>query len=1175
MKTTFLNVARCLRAKNLKRFKSLVVFYLISTTFLVQAQSPGDTIVVKAFKYGSSTRDTVIQFPNGNLSYEKIIMKYNMRCKNNLVSNSAQPNQGCGEWDYSCNTFVVDSTRIENELNNAPKYIISNFNGNTFQYTSLPLYDYFNYTQTQVNLNNIISETQYSIGIGSTANPYLLETNKQAGRSQILYTAAELTNAGFGAGNIDGILLDVANGGGTANFLKIGMRHTAQNSLSASATVLSGFTNVFHENYTFTTGSNRLQFHTPFVWDGISNVLIEYSFTNTVPDNAVVFQASATGSIQALYAANHYALDLSAMGHVNLNTTLLSAINNEVTFSFWAYGTASLMPTRTSILYGYATNPDQRGLNIHLPWDNNNIYFDCGFANGGYDRIEKTATPAEQGGQWRHWTFTKNATAGTMNIYMNGNLWMSGTSKTRAMSFLTIILGKDQNLQSNFKGKIKELTIWDKSLSIGDIQAWMNKPINPAHPFYANLLAYYKMDEGTGQIITDSKHTLTSSGTNLQWLYERGHKLEQLFSETNLRPNIVFLQGTYALSTNTITVKDSVARNPNIIQQYSITSNASFTPMTHDEVVLESTTNLYHTAPLNIYDGDSGLLTGTLAVTPQGALTMSSLPYYRRFPYYNEIMSFVTPYGLGLNLGARGKTWYYDVSDFAPLLKGKKRFMMTMGGEYQEQMDIDFWFIVGTPPRNVIEFNQLWQGGARLGGVGISSILNDTRFTSQSVSIPANAQTFKVRSTITGHGQHGEFAQNGGLVTHYFNINGGANEFSWPITMECSFNPVFPQGGTWVYDRQGWCPGAASLTKEHDITPFVTAGTTATLDYNCSPPALPNGDYRYIVAHQLVSYGSANHTLDAALEDVLAPSAKVLYSRSNPICSNPLILVRNTGSTTITELEFDYWLNNNQKETGFWIGNLGFMDTVYISLPVASLWSQEYTPANNVFHVEIKSVNSVQDNYVHNNTYHAPFTLPDILPNDITVEFRTNNNPYENMYRIVDEAGFDIPGASALMTANTTYTDSYSLNGCYKLIVEDLGGDGLQWWANTAQGSGFVRIRNTSTGAIIKSFQTDFGGGIEYSFSTIPHQFVGLKKLNDLADIRIYPNPAQTKFQVSGDYLDGARVALTDLLGRSLEIPVSKDETGLTFDTSSLKPGVYLVSITKNNENHVRKMVIH
>src|SRR5437773_6752732 len=91
------------------------------------AQVTGDTIVVKTFKYGSATRDTAIQFPNNSTTYEKIIMRYNMRCKNGLVSTGSQRNLGCGEWDYSCNTYIADSSRIELSPQTAPNYIISNF----------------------------------------------------------------------------------------------------------------------------------------------------------------------------------------------------------------------------------------------------------------------------------------------------------------------------------------------------------------------------------------------------------------------------------------------------------------------------------------------------------------------------------------------------------------------------------------------------------------------------------------------------------------------------------------------------------------------------------------------------------------------------------------------------------------------------------------------------------------------------------------------------------------------------------------------------------------------------------------------------------------------------------------------------------------------------------------
>src|SRR6187551_1242416 len=116
-------------------FKSafgLLFLGLFTCSITSKAQSPGDTIFVKAFKYGSPTRDTLLQFPSGNLTFEKIIMKYNMRCKNGLISTQSAPDQGCGEWDAGCNTSVVDSSKIENELNKTPKYVISNFTGNNF-----------------------------------------------------------------------------------------------------------------------------------------------------------------------------------------------------------------------------------------------------------------------------------------------------------------------------------------------------------------------------------------------------------------------------------------------------------------------------------------------------------------------------------------------------------------------------------------------------------------------------------------------------------------------------------------------------------------------------------------------------------------------------------------------------------------------------------------------------------------------------------------------------------------------------------------------------------------------------------------------------------------------------------------------------------------------------------
>lgn len=1152
------------------RLLQLAMFVFVANMF---GQNIGDTILVKAFKYGSATRDTVINFPNTSQTFEKIIMKYNMRCKNALISNQSAPNQGCGEWDYSCNTYIVDSSKIEKDLKTAPAILISNFTGTAFPYVNTQPYDYYDFKQTNVTINSIISETTFLVGNGTLPAGNTLKSDEFSGHSQILVKASELTAAGLTAGPIHGFFLNVANAGGLVNFFKVKMQLTSATNtvLSSTSPTLTGFTEVHNRNKNFVNGNNRIQFHTPFNWDGVSNILIDFSFTNSVPSAPIILNGLAYTSNMAMSVNNNYAADLANLGHAVINTASLNTIGNEITISLWAYGNAALLPANTSLLWAWSSDPTQRQINIHFPWSDGSVYFDAGFTAGNFDRINKAATTSETEGQWNHWAFTKNASTGDMKIYVNGALWASGVSKTKAMSILNMILGKDNTYGNNYKGKINELSIWDKELGLVDIQNWMNRSIDATHPFYSNLRAYYKLNEGTGQLINDSKFSLTSNGTNLMWTFDRGDKLTRMFTESAVRPNVNFFRGNYSLTTNTLTVRDSVGHQPNVLQTYSVVNNSTVVPMAHDQVVLTGTSYSYQATPQLIYDGDQNVLTGSLTTTPTGTLTIPNLNYYERYPFYNEIMSHVTPYGKGLDMGVNGKSWYYDVTDFEPLLHGSKRFVMSMGGQWQEQMDIDFYFIVGTPPRTVLQFNQIWQGGHRYGGPSIGTIINDGRFEPLSVPTLANGNYFKIRSTITGHGAEGEFQQNGGQITHSINLNGGASEFAWVISKQCGDIPIYPQGGTWLYDRQGWCPGDPSKMKEFNATPYITPGNSVTIDYLCSNPPVPTGDYRYICAHQLITYGGPNHTNDAAILEVLYPSTKVVYSRHNPMCSNPMVLVQNTGSTTVTNMVIDYWLNNTTtKQTYTWTGSLAFMDTITIKLPIGTLWINGMQPSNNLFKAEIKKVNNVVDDYSYNNKYQTDFVTPDQIPDNFTIETKTNNYFSHNAYKLYDDNG-NIVGTSSYTAANWVFSDSYQLTGCYRLVFTDVGKDGLSWWANTAQGSGYLRIKNAA-GSTLKTFQPDFGSYIDYSFTTFPTTSL-IEQQNNMA-INVFPNPAHDQITLSGTGLEFTDITVTNVLGSVMSTHKIGNETLFKFDSSRLTPGVYFVTITKDKVKVTKKIVI-
>ncbi|MBM3438911.1 MAG: T9SS type A sorting domain-containing protein, partial [Bacteroidetes bacterium] len=722
----------------------------------------------------------------------------------------------------------------------------------------------------------------------------------------------------------------------------------------------------------------------------------------------------------------------------------------------------------------------------------------------------------------------------------------------------------------NYKGKINQLSVWNKVLTAAEIQDWMYKNIDGSHLKYANLVGYYSFQEGAGSNIQNRVSTQVSTGKNLGWTFDRGDELNRNFNASSEKPQITLLTGNYNRTVTNIEQRDSVKRSPNVINRYRIEDKSAAGIVTHDLLKIDSTFALYEARKSMVYKGETGVLLDSIAVKSAGVIDLVKLNYSLRFPWYNELVSFVTPYGINLDLGMAGKSWYFDMTDFAPLLKGKKRLVVAMGGQNQEQMEMEFLFIVGKPVRSVLSMNQLWQGGARLGGPGIGSILNNSVFAPVDVPLLSSAKSFKLRSTITGHGSDGEFEQNGGPITHTLNVAG--NAMSWSLVMDCSVNPMIAQGGTWLIPRQGWCPGWRSKLMEHEITKFVTPGKTETIDYEISQPT-KSGDYRYIVAHQLVEYGDMNFDADARIVEVLRPTGDYEFAKANPMCSQPAVLVQNTGKSTIKTIKFTYWMNDaSVKQSWHWAGNLASLDTATIVLPTWDLWGYGMKNSGNIFHCEVAEVNGVADEYPLNSRVQSKVTIPDVLPGNFKIEFRTNNFPTENAFKLLDADG-KVVVKDSFTVANKTSTYTLNLNGCYKLLVYDYGLDGLNWWANTAQGTGAVRLRNAATNAILKTFIADFGSYFEYSFTTNYALRTSEQSLEQA--VNVYPNPASGQFSLEGERLDGASVVITDLLGKRVAVMQEIHGSRVNFETAGWAKGVYTVVITKNGVTATKKVVVY
>ncbi len=1139
-------------------------FYLACFTVLLSsslfAQSIGDTVEVKTFNYtqtyginqwSGGIRDTVIGFPNApNVSYEKILMLYNMRCKDANVSTGTQRDLGCGEWDISCNTYIHDANSIDSVAAAISSHSISNFSGTSFDYNTQPTYNYNRQFQPSVVIANIINETQSTVGTGTLSLSNVISTTAYNGKTQYLFTAAELLAAGVTAGDLNGLMLKVVSGSESANFLRVRVKSTTKTTLSASNLDEIGFTEAYFHHTTFTSGQNRLQFPTVFNWNGTSNIIVELSFTNMNSSNAIAFEGTNTGANTGIYSGGDKLQNFNGSNYLEADNYNGVTGNTPRTMEAWINTSVS---NKEILSWGINNATKKWILRVN---GNGTLRAEV---NGGY--IYGTTNIRD--GQWHHvacvWSGSNITQA---KLYVDGVLESVGASASQGVNTSTttkLTVGHGFN-NTYFNGNIDEVRIWNTALSATTLYDWKNKAIDATHPNYSNLQLYYPLNEGTGSVITDA----STNGNNATvkngsvWEEMEGVNLFKDFHSTQERPNITFLQGNYNQTIVTDTILDAIQNTSHAVNEYQIVSNYGL--VKNDSIALISANNYWAAGGYEYYY-DNGVAYDSTLITIDGTITPTTLNYQLRNPMKYEIMSFVTPYGVNLDLGANGKTWVYDVTDFAPVLKGNKRMTIERGGQWMEDMDIRFLYIVGTPPRDVLDIQQIWKVESK----NYTSIIADNSFAPKAMMMNPNGSSFKVRSAISGHGQEGEFIPR----AHFLNVDGGTEEFVWQVWKECAENPIFPQGGTWIYDRAGWCPGMSTDIEESDITPFVTAGQSATLDYGVYTAS---GDSRYIANHQLVSYGAANFTTDAAITDIVTPSSKVEYSKSSVTCGEPTIVIQNTGANALTSATIEYWVNSAAtKQTYTWTGNLAFMEKETVVLPVsAALWT-DIAGTSNTFYAEISAPNAATDEYNYNNTMTTDFEIPDVLPATFAIRFGTNSQGNESRYFIYDDIGNTVFSRQGLAN-NTEYRDTFSLPmGCYSLVIQDSDDDGIDFWANN-DGSGSFRIYRTDIPVPIKTIEPDFGGSFTYNFTV---EFpLPTTTAPQTAEVKVFPNPTSDYFVIETEELKYATIEVLNAIGQRIEIPSFNSGNQQLFKTQNLPKGIYIVNVRIGEELTTKKVII-
>ena len=1150
----------------------LHLFLLLILTVQLNAQ---DTTWVQTFTFDSIvTRRSNFVFPPelNDKRLEKVLMYYKLKCS----PLTTWDQYDCGEWDYLTYTRVFDHTGVFDSVQVNGNQFLANHNASSsIVYNAFPYNQADTYAREEKNRSGA-SLTSTALGSvnGSSALPF--DVSKRGGRYQLLMTAAELSAAGIVPGAIQSLDLQLASflSSGELKYPRIAMKSTTDATLTAFHS--TGFTEVYNAAHwsggsrpELTNGTNQFLFYQPFTWNGTDNIIIEFYFENSLsPANSLNFSSTTGGPQTALsYDQRNGYIKFDGTNHSLLELSDFD-MGNDMTITFWSKGTGSA-GTNTSILEAYDTLGN-RVINIHMPWSDNNMYFDAG-QGSGYDRIFKAMSTTEIDNAWNHWAFVKKQGTGEMFIYKNGVLWHSGTNKNLPVGYVhRFVLGANKDYGNKWKGKVDEFQVYDVALTPATIQSWFTKQPDSSHPNWSDLLVYYDFDEVA--YAADKSQNDFLLMPSQQGMIQFDELPLAGVEETTVRPLISLGQGTVSGAMQSTWEEEKRLKEPTVIFEYQPVnrhfeiSNASVGVLSGDEVTYGTTGNVLSQTPF----------TGNTSISNQ------TITYYQQ-PYELvndvEIARYITPYGIQFDLGPNGFTWIYDVTDYQMYLKDT---VDLAAHNTQELIDLKFAFIEGIPPRDVHKREPIWSD---FRSYNYANMANDVDLQPIQVPLSDTSGMFKIKTRLSGHGQVG----NGACCEwapkdHQIKVD-GVSRFNWNIwqTTECGDNPNISQGGTWPYAREGWCPGDLVRENEFDLTPFVTPGDTALIDYAISPvPANDPGQAggNYIVAMDLISYSAPNFQHDAAVVDILNPSDWEYYSKWNPTCSNPRVIIQNTGAQPLTKCTIRCWISYGDWMEYEWTGNLGFLEKEIVEVPVTNLnWWNDYH-GTHTFYAQVTNVGGYPDldEYQPNNLKQSKFTAPETINGPFFVWFITNNKANENSYKLIDASGTTL-FERATLTNNTTYKDTFDLNpGCYSLIVEDTDQDGMGFWYSSqveGETAGQFRVRLVG-GNYVEIFPGDFGRYHRYDFSV--GFTVGTEELQLSHQIELFPNPTngQVYIELNGNVNGEAKLEVVDLMGRTV---YSESMTALeTYaeakpDLSFLQSGRYIVKIICKDQVYTKDLI--
>ena len=192
---------------------------------------------------------------------------------------------------------------------------------------------------------------------------------------------------------------------------------------------------------------------------------------------------------------NGHALSFNgSTSRVTIPAAAFGTISDQITIAMWVYG-GTTQPIEDSIFFA-ANSSGTSSIDIRLPSSNSAVCWDAG-NESGYDRISKVASADQFMGGWNHWIFTKDAATGTMNMYVNGDLFHTGSSNMKSIGGITRAFIGGHISEAGYDGTIDDVRLYNTALTSAEVRSLYLSSVNP-YALWAGK-AFSDAPDGTDQ----------------------------------------------------------------------------------------------------------------------------------------------------------------------------------------------------------------------------------------------------------------------------------------------------------------------------------------------------------------------------------------------------------------------------------------------------------------------------------------------------------------------------------------------------------------------------------------------------------------------------------------------------------------------------------------------------